>query len=324
MFMTVRAWTAGRRAGSHALWENDVTPQAQRNFRRNKLGGFFQFHQELLVKHYLLQVLKGSRAGEEPWTLTLFRLGVVSCATANFNLMSRSERWKERARKRASFIANPFGFTKSLLGQKRDGNLVCSKEELDLHFQNIYSDPNRQIQLGQCDILVGPPPPTKVFDTREPLLKEVQEIVRKARSSYAPGPSGFPYKVYKYCPLLLKRLWKILRVIWRREKVVLQWSNNYIDASVQKGGISGVPGCLEHTGVVTQLIREARENKGDLTVLWLDLANAYGSIPHKMVKTTMTKHHVPHHVADLILDYYDQFRMRVSAGAVTSEWYKLE
>lgn len=41
--------------------------------------------------------------------------------------------------------------------------------------------------------------------------------------------------------------------------------------SVQKGGISGVPGCLEHTEVVTQLIREACKNKGDLTVLWLDL-----------------------------------------------------
>ena len=30
---------------------------------------------------------------------------------------------------------------------------------------------------------------------------------------------------------------------------------------------------------VTQLIREVRENKGDLAVLWLDLANAYGSFP---------------------------------------------
>ncbi len=32
--------------------------------------------------------------------------------------------------------------------------------------------------------------------------------------------------------------------------------NAYIDTSVQKGGIPGVAGCLEHTGVVTQLIRE--------------------------------------------------------------------
>lgn len=43
--------------------------------------------------------------------------------------------------------------------------------------------------------------------------------------------------------------------------------NNYIDTSVQKGGIPGVPGCLEHTGVVTQLIRGAREGRGDLAVL---------------------------------------------------------
>jgi len=34
--------------------------------------------------------------------------------------------------------------------------------------------------------------------------------------------------------------------------------------------------------MVTQLIREAWENKGDLVVLWMDLANAYGSIPHKL------------------------------------------
>ena len=99
---------------------------------------------------------------------------------------------------------------------------------------------------------------------------------------------------------------------------------NSIDMLVQKGGISGVLGRLEHTGVVTQLIREAHENKGDLTFLWLDLANVCGSISHKLVQTTMTKHHVPHHVADLILDYYDQFRMRISVEAVTSEWHKLE
>lgn len=33
--------------------------------------------------------------------------------------------------------------------------------------------------------------------------------------------------------------------------------NNYITAFVQKGGVPGIPECMEHTGVVTQLIREA-------------------------------------------------------------------
>lgn len=43
--------------------------------------------------------------------------------------------------------------------------------------------------------------------------------------------------------------------------------NSYIDTSVQKGGIPGVTGYLEHPGVVTQLIREVGEGKGDLVVL---------------------------------------------------------
>lgn len=65
--------------------------------------------------------------------------------------------------------------------------------------------------------------------------------------------------------------------------------NTYIDKSVQKGRDAGIPCCLEHTGVVTQLIREARKNKSNLSVLWLDLAHAYGFIPHKLVQHTLTR-----------------------------------
>lgn len=66
--------------------------------------------------------------------------------------------------------------------------------------------------------------------------------------------------------------------------------NTYIDTSVQKGGIPGSPRCVEHTGVVTQLIREAWKSKEDS---WLDLANAYGSIPHKLVQVSLAKYHIP-------------------------------
>lgn len=40
-------------------------------------------------------------------------------------------------------------------------------------------------------------------------------------------------------------------------------------------------------GVVTQLIREAQEGNCDLVVLWLDLANAYGSIRQKLIETSL-------------------------------------
>ncbi|KAJ3581220.1 hypothetical protein NHX12_016899, partial [Muraenolepis orangiensis] len=229
---------------------------------------------------------------------------------------------------------------------------------------------DKEQELGECNNLIDPPEPEVQFDMSELQLKEVREVVRKARASSAPGPSGTSYKVYKYCPKLLLRLWYILRVFWRRGRIPDQWrvaegvwipkeenstqldqfriisllcveakvffsavskrlctylaENNYIDTSVQKGGISGMPGCLEHTGVVTQLIREARENKGNLSVLWLDLENAFGSIPHKLVQFTLTKHHVPSRCRDLIADYYSNFRMRVSSGEITSSWHNVE
>lgn len=70
--------------------------------------------------------------------------------------------------------------------------------------QNTYNNHNRHEELGKWDLLVDPPPPTNGFDIREPLLREVQEVVKKARSSSAPGLSVVPYKVYKSCPRLLK------------------------------------------------------------------------------------------------------------------------
>ncbi len=117
---------------------------------------------------------------------------------------------------------------------------------------------------------------------------------------------------------------KIFFSVLARRMTDFLLKNKYIDTSVQKGGIPGVPGRLEHTGVVTQLIREAREGNGDLAVLWLDLTNAYGSIPHKLVETSLDRHHIPGKIKDLILNYYGNFRLRVTSGSITSNWHRLE
>ena len=108
----------------------------------------------------------------------------------------------------------------------------------------------------------------------------------------------------------------------RLNKFLLE--NNYIDTSIQKGGIPGFPVCLEHTGVVIQILRESREGRVDFVVLWLDLANAYGSIPHKLVGEALKRHHVPSKISKLILDYYDNFQKRISSSIIISEWHRLE
>ncbi|XP_056097411.1 uncharacterized protein LOC130076370 [Rhinichthys klamathensis goyatoka] len=332
----------------------------------NRASKIHQLRQELKNLRQQFKAASEEERGPIAELRSIIRKKLITLRRAEWHRRRR----KERSRRRAAFLVNPFGFTKQLLGQKRSGQLTCSKAEVDHHLKQSYSDEYREQDLGPCRFLINPPAPAMDFDGKEPGWKEIQEVVRRARANSAPGPSGVPYKVYKNCPRLLHRLWKILKVIWRKGKVVDQWrqaegvwipkeeksqkieqfrtisllsvegkiffslisrrltdyllKNSYIDTAVQKGGIPEVSGCLEHTGVVTQLIREARENKGDLAVLWLDLANAYGSIPHKLVEEALNRHHTPKKFRDLILDYYTNFHVRVSSGTTTSDWHKLE
>lgn len=83
---------------------------------------------------------------------------------------------------------------------------MCSKEEIDTYIQSTYSDPDREKELGQRNTLIDQPAPRTEFNIKEPLLREVQDVVKKARSSSALGPNGVPYKGYKHFPLLVKLL----------------------------------------------------------------------------------------------------------------------
>ena len=86
----------------------------------------------------------------------------------------------------------------------------------------------------------------------------------------------------------------------RRTNCLLRYS--YTDSSAQKGGIQGVFGCIEYTSVITQIIKESRQNKEELAVIWQDLANTYGTIPHKLVELTLARYNAPGKFGSLIQD----------------------
>ena len=64
-------------------------------------------------------------------------------------------------------------------------------------------------------------------------------------------------------------------VIGRRTIKFLQ-ENNCVDESVQKAGIHGILGCIEHAYTIWDAIQQAKKDNLDLNVVWVDLANAYG------------------------------------------------
>lgn len=63
--------------------------------------------------------------------------------------------------------------------------------------------------------------------------------------------------------------------------------NNYIDTSCQKAGVPGFPGCVEHSTMIWDQIQKAKRQKTDLHVVWLNLDNAYGSVPHQLINDTL-------------------------------------
>ncbi|GFO27689.1 reverse transcriptase [Plakobranchus ocellatus] len=100
--------------------------------------------------------------------------------------------------------------------------------------------------------------------------------------------------------------------------------NGYINTSIQKGGIPGVSGCLEHATMIWEVIQRAKSEKLNLDVVWLDLANAYGSVPHEMIQLALRMYHVPEVIQVMLDDYFSGFRMRFSTNNYTTNWINLE
>lgn len=59
-------------------------------------------------------------------------------------------------------------------------------------------------------------------------------------------------------------------------------------------------------------------------MIWLDLANAYGSVPHKLIEVAMNTYYVPLHVKKIARDYYGEIKIRFTVGDFTTAWQELE
>ena len=95
--------------------------------------------------------------------------------------------------------------------------------------------------------------------------------------------------------------------------------NGYINESIQKARVPGIPGCIEHACSIWDIIQEAKKSKGDL-----DLANANGSVPHELLFKAMEFFHIPEKVRKIMRNYYNKFKMRFTTEDFTTDWHRLE
>lgn len=97
--------------------------------------------------------------------------------------------------------------------------------------------------------------------------------------------------------------------------------NTYINREIQKGFLSGISGCLEHSFALYQALREAKEHTRQIVVTWIDLANAYGSVRHNLIQFALNWYHVPRHIQEIIFKYYEKLRATVESNGWSTGFF---
>uniref|UniRef100_A0A3B1JJ67 Reverse transcriptase domain-containing protein n=1 Tax=Astyanax mexicanus TaxID=7994 RepID=A0A3B1JJ67_ASTMX len=117
---------------------------------------------------------------------------------------------------------------------------------------------------------------------------------------------------------------KIFFTVLARRIAQFLKSNSYIDTSCQKAGLPGFPGCIEHATMIWEQIQRAKREKSDLHVVWLDMANAYGSVPHKLVEFALEFFYIPDCIITIIGKYFSNLRMSFVMDGFATGWQQLE
>ena len=111
-------------------------------------------------------------------------------------------------------------------------------------------------------------------------------------------------------------------LVSKRLETHLIHNNKFISNSIQKGCMEKIPGCWEHLPMVWHALKEARAQKSNLAIMWLDLANAYGSIPHRLIAFALDRYDVSPQWIRLIETYYKGIFSKSFSESATSAWHR--
>jgi hypothetical protein len=65
------------------------------------------------------------------------------------------------------------------------------------------------------------------------------------------------------------------------------WATRNQRLSESQKGFMPIDGCAEHNFVLQSIITDARRNRQQCCIAWLDLTNALGSVPHSTIFTSL-------------------------------------
>ena len=146
---------------------------------------------------------------------------------------------------------------------------------------------------------------------------QIAKIILLAKSEVLDSPKEFR-------PIaLLNTGGKVFWAEYNRRHETYMRANHYVNVAVQKGFMSGMPGCLEHTAKLGEVLRVAKEQRRPICVAFLDLENAYGSVRHNLLQFAQHWYHVPEAMRRLVYHYYEHQVASVVTDEWQSDWFQL-
>ena len=130
------------------------------------------------------------------------------------------------------------------------------------------------------------------------------------------GDTSLPSNFRPIC--LTNSLGKIFMSMLARSLAAWAKDNGVINTSWQKGFMPGVTGTIEHAYRVVGALQNAKSSGRQIVQVFIDLANAFGSVAHGHILFALARAGVPLPVQHLIQDYYRGLRVVVDSGSFLS------
>ncbi len=81
---------------------------------------------------------------------------------------------------------------------------------------------------------------------------------------------------------------------------------------------------MKHSSMIWNQIKTAKHEKSDLHIVWLDLENAYGSVPHQLITFALEFFHIPTCIQSLVSNYFSSFQVCYTTQEAATGWHQLE
>ena len=145
------------------------------------------------------------------------------------------------------------------------------------------------------------PGPRKTFPTlfrspRHPSIVENCNHHTDLQREATTDPANFPPIALTSC------LYKLLMTVLAKRMTTFSISNDLL-SNAQKSARPS-EGCYEHAFILQSVLSDARRQPCPLCLAWLDIGNAFGSIPHSALSTTLLHMGFPPDLVRMITNVY--------------------